>query len=197
MKKYFMFFAIFGMAVIFGGCAKVPQVELDAANVALEQAVSAQADVYLEAEYLALQDSMNVINTEIEAQKSKLFGNMNDPKQKLIDVAALATELVTKTETRKEEIKTEVELALSALVTLMDENNNYVEMVPKGKEGKEAIEAIKSELAAIATSATEVQGLLESGELLAAQTKVNAASQKATDINTELKTVMEKYMKKN
>lgn len=196
MKKYFMFFAFIIMAVIFGGCAKVPQVELDAANVALEQAVAAQADVYLEADYLSLQDSMNVITTEIEAKKSKIFGSLNDAKEKLVVVAAQATELVAKTETRKEEIKSEVVLAQSSIVSLMEENNSLIEMVPKGKEGKEAIEAIKSELAVISASATEVQGLLESGELLTAQTKVNAAAQKATDINTELKTVMQKYMKK-
>ena len=45
---------------------------------------------------------------------------------------------------------------------------------------------------AITVSVQEVSGMVASGNLLAAQTKVNAAQQKATQINTELKTVLTK-----
>ena len=78
----------------------------------------------------------------------------------------------------------------------MEENNKMVEIAPKGKEGKEALAAIKSDLTSINASASEIQALLESNELIAAQTKANAVKQKATGINTELKTVLEKYMRK-
>ena len=69
---------------------------------------------------------------------------------------------------------------------------SLVAKAPKGKEGKEAIEAIKLDLTAITASVGEVSGLVASGDLLGAQTKVNAAQQKATEINTELKSVLEK-----
>jgi len=75
---------------------------------------------------------------------------------------------------------------------LIDENTALLAKAPKGKEGKEAIEAIKLDLAGITASAGEVPALLASGDLLGAQTKINAAQQKATEINTELKTVLEK-----
>lgn len=196
MKKFFVFMAVIAGSLIFSSCAKVPQVEIDAAVAALEQAKVAQADVYLESEYLALQDSLNAVNTEIEAQKSKMFGSYGAAKEKLAVITTQGTELVTKVATRKEEIKAEVAQAQAEVTTLMEENMNLVSVAPKGKEGKEAIEAIKSDLAAISASAGEIPALVESGDLIAAQTKANAVKQKATEINTELKTVMEKYARK-
>jgi hypothetical protein len=196
MKKYFIFLAVVASSVIFSSCAKVPQVEIDAAVAALEQAKVAQADVYLESEFMALQDSLSAVNTEIEAQKSKMFASYGDAKLKLAAIAAQSSELVGKTETRKQEVKTEVVQAQAEVASLMEENLAMVEKAPKGKEGKEAIEAIKSDLAAISATAAEIPALMESNEFLAAQTKVNAVKQKATEINAELKTVFEKVGKK-
>ena len=196
MKKYFVFMAVIAATVLFSSCAKVPQAEIDAAKASIEQAKAAQADIYLESEYLALQDSLNAANTVIEEQKSKMFGNYKDAKAKLVYVSAQATELASKAEVRKEEVKNEVFTAQAEISALMEENNKWVEIAPKGKEGKEAIEAIKSDLATINASVEEINTLLANDQIMAAQTKANAAKQKATEINNELKTVMEKYGRK-
>ena len=192
MKKIFYVLSIAVATLIFTSCAKPPQAEIDAAKAALEQAKTAQADLYVEADFLAVQDSLNAVMNEIEAQSSKLFKSYGVAKEKLSVVTTQATELVAKTDVRKEEIKTEVASAESATMALIEENNALLAKAPKGKEGKEAIEAIKLDLTNITASVGEVSGLVASGDLLGAQTKVNAAKQKATDINTELKTVLEK-----
>ncbi|NCB08272.1 MAG: hypothetical protein EOM73_08925 [Bacteroidia bacterium] len=196
MKKYFFVLSIIAATVLFTSCAKAPQAEMDAAKAAIEQAKAAQADLYLEADFLAVQDSLNATLVAIEAQKSKMFGSYGEAKEKLATITAQATELVAKTDVRKEEIKGEVAAAQAAITTMMEENTKMVEMAPKGKEGKEAIEAIKVDLAGISASVAEVPALVESGDLLGAQTKITAAQQKATEINTELKTVLEKAGKK-
>ena len=192
MKKIFYVLSIVAVSLIFTSCAKPPQAELDAAKAALEQAKAAQADLYVEADFLAVQDSLNAVQVEIEAQSSKLFKSYTKAKEKLVVVTNQATELVAKTEVRKEEIKTEVATAEAAVAVLIEENNALLAKAPKGKEGKEAIEAIKLDITGITTSAAEVPGLVASGDLLGAQTKINAAQQKATEINTELKSVLEK-----
>lgn len=197
MKKYFMLMAIIAVAFLFGACKKVPQAEMDAANLALQQAKTAQADVYLVADYQALQDSINAINVIIESKKGKVFGNFKEPKQKLNDVSTKAAELVTKTEARKSEIKDELAASQNSIAEIMAENNQLINMAPKGKEGKQAIEAIMSDLNMINSSVNEVPAMVQNGELFAAQSKTNAAQQKAKEINTELKTVIEKYAKKN
>lgn len=192
MKKIFYVLSIVAVSLIFTSCAKPPQAELDAAKAALEQAKAAQADLYVEADFLAVQDSLNAVQVEIEAQSSKLFKSYTKAKEKLVVVTTQATELVAKTEVRKEEIKTEVATAEAAVAVLIEENNMLLAKAPKGKEGKEAIEAIKLDLTGITASVAEVPALVAAGDLLGAQTKINAAQQKATEINTELKTVLEK-----
>jgi len=192
MKKIFYVLSIVAATLIFTSCAKAPQAEIDAAKAALEQAKTAQADLYVESDFLAVQDSLNAVMVEIEAQSSKLFKSYGKSKEKLVVITTQATELVAKTDVRKEEIKTEVATAQAATQVLIDENTALLAKAPKGKEGKEAIEAIKLDLAGITASAGEVPALLASGDLLGAQTKINAAQQKATEINTELKTVLEK-----
>jgi hypothetical protein len=192
MKKIFYLLSIVAATLIFTSCAKAPQAEIDAAKAALEQAKTAQADLYVEADFLAVQDSLNAVMVEIEAQSSKLFKSYGDTKEKLVVITTQATELVAKTDVRKEEIKTEVATAEAATVALIEENNMLVAKAPKGKEGKEAIEAIKLDLTGITTSVSEVPALIANGDLLGAQTKVNAAQQKATEINAELKSVLDK-----
>jgi len=192
MKKIFYVLSVVAVSVLFTSCAKPPQAEIDAAKAALEQAKTVQADLYVESDFLAVQDSLNAVMNEVEAQSSKLFKSYGNVKEKLAVVTTQATELVAKTEVRKEEIKTEVATAEAATLALIEENNALVAKAPKGKEGKEAIEAIKLDIAGITASTGEVSGLVASGDLLGAQTKINAAQQKATEINTELKTVLEK-----
>jgi hypothetical protein len=196
MKKKLFVLVFITTALIFVSCGKLPQAEMDAAKAAIEQAKTAQADLYLESDFFALQDSLNATIVAIEAKKSKMFGSFKDATAKLNEIATQANELVTKTETRKEEIKSEVATAQQAIATLLDENNQLLGMAPKGKEGKEALDAIKADIEGISTSVSEVPALIESGDLLNAQTKIRAAQGKATEINTELKTVIEKVSKK-
>lgn len=192
MKKYFVMLAVVAIAVIVSSCAKVPQAEIDAAVAALEQAKTAQANLYLEGDFNALQDSMNSVNAAVEAQKGKLFGSYKKVKATLATVTTAATELVAKTAARKEEIKTEVTNAQAAIAPVIEENNALLAKAPKGKEGREAIQAITSDLAGITTAVAEVPALVEAGDLLGAQAKINAATQKAASINTELKAVLDK-----
>lgn len=192
MKRIFYVLSIVAAALIFTSCAKAPQAEIDAAKAALEQAKIAQADLYVEGDYLAVQDSLNAIMVEIEAQSSKLFKSYGKSKEKLAVVATQATDLIAKADVRKDEIKAEVANAEAETLALIEENNALLAKAPKGKEGKEAIEAIKLDLIGITSSVSEVSELVAGGNLLGAQTKVNAAKQKATEINTELKTVLEK-----
>ena len=197
MKKNVFVLTLIAAAVFFTSCGKLPQTEMDAAKTALEQAKTAKADLYLQADFYALQDSLNATVVAIEEQKSKMFGSYKVAIEKLDSIKVQATELVVKTETRKEEIRTEVASAQVAISTLLEENNQMLGLAPKGKEGKEALEAIKADNDGISTSVSEVPVLIENGDLLNAQTKVKAAQEKVAEINTELKTILEKSMKKS
>ena len=196
MKKNFIILTLSVVLLIFSGCGKIPQAEIDAAKAAIENAKVSQADLFLESDFLALQDSLNAAVAVVEAQKSKVFGGFSEVKSKLSDISTKAAELVTKTETRKEEIKGEITAAQASVAALLEENVKLLGSAPKGKEGKEALEAIKLDIEGISSSVAEVPALLSGGDILSAHTKIKAAQEKATEINTELKTVLDKYLSK-
>ncbi len=192
MKKNVFVLIFVSATILFTSCGKIPQAEIDAAKAAVEQAKTAQADLYLQPEFFALQDSLNALLIALEEGKSKMLGGVGQVKEKLAAFTVQGTELAGKVETRKEEIKTEVASAQTEISTILEENSRFLSLAPTGKEGKEALEAIKADLDGISTSVSEIQGLVEGGDLLNAQTKIQAAKQKAAEINAELKTVLEK-----
>jgi hypothetical protein len=197
MKRNFFVLGLIAVALIFTSCGKLPQTEIDAAKTALEEAKTAQADLYLQSEFFALNDSLNAIVSGIAEQKSKMFGNYQMATGKLDSIKVQATELVAKTDARKEEIKIELASAQLAITTLLEENNQFMGLAPKGKEVNEMLEALRFKNEGINSSVSEVPVLIENGDLLNAQTKVKAAQEKAVEINSELKTAIEKTMKRN
>src|SRR5690554_5660097 len=98
MKRILNVFVVLAVAIIFSACNNVPQTEVDAAGVALEQAKTAQADVYFTNEFFALQDSLNACIASVEGEKSKSIGNYDQVKAKLQLITDEATSLTTMTE---------------------------------------------------------------------------------------------------
>jgi Skp family chaperone for outer membrane proteins len=181
---------------VFSGCAKVPQAEIDNANVAIEAAKTAQADVYVPEAFAALQDSMNVAVTSIEAKKSKLFKSYKNEKAQLINVVAISEDVKAKTEARINELKAEIQQTLTDITTIVEENKTLITQAPKGKGGSTVLMAIKAEIATIETSAAEVQAAVGTESFIATLDKAKAVKEQASNINNELKAVIEKYTKK-
>lgn len=180
------------MVAVLASCGKKPQAEIDAANAAIEAAKTAEAPVYLAAEFAAVQDSMNAINAEIEAQSSKLIKRYGDAKASLAQTVTLANEVAAKAVVRKEEVKKEVEAAIAGMKTVIEDNKTLITKAPRGKEGAEVLAQIKTEMATIETAAAEAQGLYDKGAYMDAFNKVKASNERAVSINTELKDAIAK-----
>ncbi|MBN1119208.1 MAG: hypothetical protein JXA77_18505 [Bacteroidales bacterium] len=193
-NRFFTIIAFLGLtALFFSSCSKVPQAEIDAANTAIEQAKLAGADVYVQDNFVALQDSLNNVMVSIESQKSKFIKNFSTAKEHLAGVTQYAGEVKQQAETRKEELKVEIQNTISEVKTLIETNRQLILEAPKGKEGTSALVAIKGEIDAVETSINETSTLFESGDYLATLDKAKAAKEKATAINTELSGVIAKY----
>lgn len=180
------------MVAILVGCGKEPIAQVDAAKAAVAAAKTAQADIYLPAEFSVLQDSMNVVLAEIESQKSKLFKSFSAPKLKLEQVTTMANEVVAKTGIKKEEVKSADVGLLAEVMTVMEENTGLIAKAPKGKEGQAVLEQIRAEMTEIQGSVTEAQTLVDKGAYMDAHNKVSVAKEKAVGINTELKEAIAK-----
>jgi hypothetical protein len=185
------------MIILATGCAKAPQMEIDNAKASLEAAKVAEANRYLPAEFNALQDSLSSALNLVEEQNSKfaLFRNYKTSKSKLESVVTMASEVKENANIRKEEVKNEVQNTLTETMALVEEVKVLITKAPRGKEGKAAIEAIQGDLAIVEASLAEVTTLINNGDYLTAQDKVNAAMQKAMDLKMELEEVIAKVRK--
>jgi hypothetical protein len=187
MKKSrnFIGVAILLLAII-TSCAKPPQAEIDAANAAIDSVKAVGADIYVPEAFNALQDSLKVAMENIEAQKSKLFKKYTVAKEQLVAVAVMAKDVQAKTEARIIEIKAEIESLKAEIDSINAVNHKLVVKAPKGKGEASAIEQIKADINSIDTAVVEAAAMVEAGDLLGAQSKLQAAKEKAVLVNEEL-----------
>ena len=197
-RNYLMMLAgVSVIALMMTSCAKVPRMEIDAAKASVEAAKTAEANRYVPDEFNALQDSLNTAMTMVETQKSKfaMFRSYKASKAKLESVVAQATTVKENASVRKEEVKNEVQTTMTETSALVEEVKVLITKAPRGKGGKAAIEAIQGDLAIVEASLTEVSTLVNNGDYLTAQDKVNAARQKAESLRQELQDAIAKTRK--
>ncbi len=191
-NKVLMGLAAIVMVAVLSSCGKKPQAEIDATNAAIEAAKTAEAAVYLPAEFAAVQDSMTAIMADVAAQESKLFKKFGPAKVKLEATLALANQVAANAAVKKEEVKKETEASMTAIKAVITENLDLMKKAPRGKEGAAVLEQIKTEMATIEASVVEAQGLYDKGSYMDALNKVKAANERAVGINTELKDAIAK-----
>lgn len=193
-NRFFASIAFLGLTtLVLTSCSSVPQAEIDAANAAIEQAKSAGADVYVNENFVTLQDSLNNAMVIIETQKSKFFSDYATAKEHLAGVTQFAAEVQQLAEIRKEEVKVEVQNTIAEVKTLIESNRQLVLEAPKGKEGAAALVAINGEIDAVEASINEASTLFETGDYITTLDKANVAKAKASSINTELTDVIAKH----
>ena len=180
-NKLLLSLSAFAIAVfVLSGCAKLPQVEIDNANLAIQEAQTAGADIYVPEAFAALQDSMKATTESIEEQ--------------LVSIVQLGNDVKMKTEARINELKTEIQNTLAEVTTLVEQSKQLVSEAPKGKGGTPAIMAIKADIATIESTAAEVQTAVGTESYIATLDKAKAVKEQAVSINT---TVIEKYKARN
>src|SRR5512135_1321239 len=148
-NKVLMGLAALAMVAVLSSCGKKPQAEIDATNAAIEAARTAEAAVYVPAEFAAVQDSMTAIMADIAVQDSKLFKKYGPAKAKLATTLELANKVAANAAVKKEEVKKEVETSMTEIKTVIEENKTLMTKAPKGKEGAAVLEQIKTEMGTI------------------------------------------------
>jgi hypothetical protein len=191
-NKILLGLAAISMVAILASCGKVPQADIDATNAAIAAAQAAEANVYLPAEFTALQDSMNAINAAVETQKGKLFKKFGPVKENLAKTLALANQVAANAAVKKDEVKKEAGTLLNDIKAVVAENAKLLPKLPKGKEGAAVIEQIKADLGTVNASVAEAQGLFDKGSYMDAYNKIKAAKAKSDSLNAEIKAALTK-----
>ncbi len=186
--------AIF-MIALMTSCGKVPQAEIDSAQMAIENARSAGSELYASEQFSMVVDSFNVVREQIEKRNSKFFKSFSNEKEMLEGIVILADETRMAAETKKQEVILEFQTSLEMVNALVIENKELLTKAPKGKEGKLALQAISNDISAVEESIVYANSLYTSEQYLLAVEAIRTTNEKATAINTELKEVLAKYNK--
>jgi hypothetical protein len=193
MKRKILFgFASIMMLALLAGCGKVPQEQIDAARLAIESAKDSEADVYVPAEYTALQNELNSIMTAIETENSKTFKNFKEQTTQLTELSVSADKVKENAAVVKEQLGVEVQGLFTEINNLIAENKDLMTKAPKGKEGAAVLEEIRNEMLVIEGTVAEANTMYAEGKYMAARDKVNAAIENVNAINTELKDAIAK-----
>ena len=98
MKYLTVGLSVLVMAALLVGCAKPPTVEMDAAKVAMDGAVSAGAGTYAKDGLKNINDAWAAAQDEVKKQEGKLFKNYDNAKAMIAKITSDAAALKTETE---------------------------------------------------------------------------------------------------
>ncbi|HKM93085.1 MAG TPA: hypothetical protein VJY41_05480 [Prolixibacteraceae bacterium] len=182
--------------LIFSGCAKVPQMEIDNAKAAIEAVRASGVEVYVADAFGALNDSMNVALESITAKNSKMFKNFKNETAQLVAVVSQAAAVQAAGDEKISQLKAEIEKIVGAITTKIEESKNLVLQAPKGKEGNTALMAIKADIASVETSLDELKTVVGTENYIQSLNKIKAVDTQISSIKSELETVIEKFKSK-
>ncbi|MCX6329369.1 MAG: hypothetical protein NTZ85_07665 [Bacteroidia bacterium] len=191
-NKILMGLAAIVMVAVLASCGKKPQVQIDATNAAITAAKTAEADVYLPAEFAALQDSMKAIDAAITAKEGKMFKNFKAEVAKLESLNTLAGNVTNNVVAKKDEVKKGAETILNDIKAVVAENAKLVTKLPRGKEGAAIIEQFKADLGNVDAAVADAQASFDKGTYMDALNKIKAAKEKADSLNSEMKAALTK-----
>ena len=189
--KYVIGLAVPGIAaILLSSCGSVPQKEIDAAQAALDSAKTIGAEIYASEDFVELQDSLTAILAQIQEEKSDFFANYDSITLQLGYISAQAGEVANQTEVKKVELTSQIQSTIAEVKTLINTNKQIILEAPK-VNGSD-LQSIQQELSSIESAVAETDSLLTSGQLIPGLDKAIIAKQKATSINAELQTVVDK-----
>lgn len=179
--------AAFALVVVVG-CSKPPELEITAANQAMDAAKMAESQDYALDAYRVAQDTLNAamaLKNEADG-KFVLFRSYGKSKEMFIRAQGLANDAAAKAAQEKERVRVEVTDMMTQAKALLDSANVALTKAPRGKGSKADIELIKTDLAAAQTGFDDANADFTNGKYKAAKAKLEAMMQKTNMVISEI-----------
>jgi hypothetical protein len=175
------------------GCAKVPQVEVDAARQALSGAREAEASDYAPDALRAAQDALAKLDAELKVQEEKfaLFRSYKVSTELANTAKAEGEKAKQAAAQGKERTKQEVEALLAETRQMLTETQDMLASAPTGKGTQMDKAALQSDLTGVETSLSEVDAVFASGRYKEAKTKAEAAKRSAEAVRMDIQSALE------
>lgn len=187
--KLFMAGSLLVLAIVVAGCAKPPEVEMNDAKAALDDAMqSTQADKWAPSEYQAAKSALDAANQEVEAQNQRfaLMRNYDKAKEDFMKAKAEAAKAKQAAVQYKEMAKNEANTKLQEATTAITTAREALSKAPVTKDTRADIQLFTSDLDGLDQSINEVQSLISSEDFKGASSRASAIVQQANDIATKL-----------
>jgi hypothetical protein len=187
LKRISLVLAVLALLAI-AGCSKAPEVEMQAANAALDAAKTAEAPDYAPDAFRTASDTLNAATAAKQEQDSKfaLFRSYGKSKEMFISAKALADNAATQAAQEKERVRQEVMALITAAQAAVDSANAVLKKAPIGKGNKAEIELIKNDLAGNQAAFDEAKNDFNAGKYKVAKAKIEAVKAKAESIINEI-----------
>lgn len=175
--------------LVFAGCGKAPETELQSAKTALAAAESAGAAEYAPDLYQQAMDSLNAAEQVIAEQNSKFFvlRSYGKAAEMLKSAEALAQTAATEAQAEKDRVRQEVEAMFTTAQVVADSAAAALAKAPRGKGTAVDIKVMNVDLDAVKAGIAEARAEYDAGQYKSAQAKLEAAIQKGRKIISDIK----------
>ena len=173
MKKFLSVGLTLLLALTFVGCSKPPEMEMNAAQAALDAARSAQADIYDPATFMMASDTLNAAMAAKSEQdgKSGMSRNYDAAKALFVRAKELADQSVAQAAMARENMRAEV---ANMLVSVKADIEAVKGKIP-AKGNKTEIEGWKNMLSAAEADVAAADGEFNAGNVMPAKSRLNGA----------------------
>ena len=182
--------AVFAMTLA-TGCAKPPQVEIDAVKASLS-GIEGDASKYAADGWNKAQQAVNAVNAEVEAQANKfaLFRSYTKSKELIAAANQAITEAKDAAAAAKEAAKNAANETLAAAKTALDAANTAMADLAKckrqPKDFKKDMELMKGNYDGLAAQVAGIESAIASEDYLGAKALADSLKSSADTLVTDL-----------
>jgi len=188
-------------AVLAVGCAKPPQMEIDAVKAAMTAAEQAEAPKYAAEAWDKAQQAMNAVNAELEAQNAKfaLFRSYTKAKQLIVDATTAINAAKDAGIAGKEKAKADAQAAIDAAKAALDGATAMfasIEKCPRArgaKEVKKDLETVKGNLEGYKNQLTELGTKFTSEDFFGAKAQADTLKGLVDPVAKDLEGIKTKF----
>ena len=195
MKKTLRMLLVLPLLVaLMAGCSKPPEMEMAAADQAMQAAQATQASKYAAADWQMANDTLQAAKAEKAAQDSRfaLFRSYGKSKAMFEKASALMNTATTNAKAEMERVRKETEQILATVKTELDTLAVMVANAPVGKDTKAEIELMKQDMTALQQTFAEAQAEYGRNNFDAAKSKAQSIRDRMASMKTQLEAAIAK-----
>jgi DNA repair exonuclease SbcCD ATPase subunit len=186
MRSVLNFCLILGFTLAVAGCAKPPQLELDAANAALAAAKAAEADVYAPDTFRSASTAMNEANAKVETK------DYEGAKASAIQAKETADRAKSEADTNKQQTRDEAQAVINRVSPGLDDARTSLSSAPSGKGADEDLAQLSADLGQAEANLNDARSNLSSGKFKDALAQARSSESKLSQVQGSVQTANQK-----